>query len=182
MNEQILEQDIFDRLSRHAQRVLMKIGSSWDIFVGPAGSYVGSGAFKTLLDSDEPLTIHGICKHDHGCGRNGVKYSIIPMLKKFELVEITEGNNTAYKLNELGKEVISAMVETCSYCCESKICNNCNGVGTKYECSHWKHDDNDDLIVLNVHDCKDCNDDGMHFCGTCKGNGICQHCLEDDHG
>lgn len=177
MNEQILERDIFDRMSRRAQRVLMKIGSTWDILACPSGSYVQSGAFKTLLDSDEPLTIHAICKSD-GRGRNGVKYEIIPMLKRFELVEVTEGNHTTYKLNELGKEVISVMVETCSYCCESRICGTCYGVGTTHACAHWDYSH----VQLNVNDCKGCNDDGMRFCQNCKGDGICKSCLEDDHG
>lgn len=181
MNEQILEQDRYDQMSRHAQKVLMRIGSSWDMYASPSGSYVWSGAFKTLVDSDEPLTIHAICKSDQGCGRNGVKYAVIPMLKQFELVEVTQGNHTKYKLNELGKEVIAAMVETCSWCCESRICGTCYGVGTTHECGHWDYSGNGG-VQLNVNDCKGCNDDGIRFCQNCKGDGICQKCLEDDHG
>lgn len=181
MNEQILERDRYDQMSRHAQRVLMRIGSSWNFLAGPSGSYVHDGAFKTLVDSDEPLTIHAICKSD-GRGRNGVKYEIIPMLKKFELVEVTEGRHTSYKLNELGKEVIAAMVETCSYCCESRICPTCYGVGTTHECGHWDYTGAARPVQLYVNDCKGCNDDGMRFCGNCKGDGICKGCLEDDHG
>ena len=168
-----------NNISIPAQKVLIEIGLSWDIIIGPSGSYVHNTSLKKLLEAKQPISVNKMT--DSGRGRNGVIYSIIPMCKRYRLIDITDGNHQSYMLNDLGREVIEMMVSTCSYCNDTKLCRFCNGNGIRIDikCGHNDWNGNR-AIKKSSEECDKCDGNNL-FCYQCKTNpGVCDICGDDE--
>ena len=162
-------------LSRPAQDVLIKIALGWDIIIGPSGSYVHDTSLKKLLEAQQPISINKMT--NSGRGRNGVIYSIIPMCQKHRLIEIMgNGNHTKYLLNDLGREVIGAMLSTCSYCSGTKLCRFCrDGVQISNCCDHGDWNGNN-YEYKSPEACEECIN-GLMKCSACINEpGVCDRC------
>ena len=205
MSEQITteqEQAGFDRyieqMSHQAKYALINIGSIWPEIVGSSGSWVSKKMLMKALEQERPWTANKLTTK--GNGRNGIVYSLIPMLKDQDLVVInSEGTHTKYMLTEVGKEVLRAMVYSCGRCHTSRMCScedgyaHTNGYEVYNEsiqqCSHTeRHDcehcggtgeqDGGGRCWRCVDTCNDCDEDRNRYCYSCRGTQICQYCKD----
>ena len=201
MSEQITteqEQAGFDRyieqMSHQAKYALINIGSIWPEIVGSSGSWVSKRMLMKALEQERPWTANKLTTK--GNGRNGIVYSLIPMLKDQDLVVInSEGTHTKYMLTEIGKEVLNAMVYACSQCHTSRMCRcgdgyNRSTIGSQeiQKCTHIERQDCGFCGGTGEHDggrcwrcdetCNSCDEDRNKYCYSCRGTQICQYCKD----
>ena len=204
MSEQITteqEQAGFDRyieqMSHQAKNALISIGSTWPEIVGSSGSWVTKRTIMKALEQERPWTANKLT--NKGNGRNGIIYSLIPMLKDQDLVVVnSEGTHTKYMLTEVGKEVLRAMVYACGQCHTSRMCSCGDGYSrsngyqtgeqTIQKCSHILRQNCENCEGTGEHGggrcwrcsetCNDCDEDRNRYCYSCKGTQICQYCSD----
>ena len=199
MNEQIIAQTaeakydrMLEQMSAEAKNTLIKMGASWVDIVGSSGSWVSKRQLGKAMEQESPWTANKLT--DRGRGRNGVTWSLIPLLKSYNLVTVINGTHTRYMLNPIGKEVLSAMLYNCSFCNTTRECQCEDGLshhhdGTIQTCSHINRQDcqycdgsgrsNDgdyDCRRCTVGQCEYCDDQRNRYCYSCKGSMICNHC------
>ena len=182
-----LERDI----SQKSLIVLAKIGTEWNAIVGSSGSYVNTSTIINALNEEKPWSANKITGRRQG-GANGVKYSFIPLLLKYNLAEVVNGKNfTRYQLTTTGREVLVSMIINCSSCDNTRTCLQCGGTG-KYK--SWHNNDNDRFIWCrsgeyivdeqtytkptkeHIESCNMCDSDGHQICYSCHGNKKCTQC------
>ncbi len=194
------EQAGFDRyieqMSHQAKNALISIGSTWPEIVGSSGSWVSKRMLMKALEQERPWTANKLTTK--GNGRNGIVYSLIPMLKDQDLVVVnSEGTHTKYMLTEVGKEVLRAMVYACSRCHTSRMCS-CGDGYNRYtissqeiqQCSHTLRQDCEDCGGTGetargrcwgcVETCNACDEDRNKYCYNCRGTQICQYCKDPE--
>jgi hypothetical protein len=175
MSEQITiatMDDMINSLSREAQVILIKIGLTWESFVGSSGSWVSRTSLIKLAEMNEPWSANKLTTK--GQGRNGIIYSLVPLLKEYDLIRVIDGKNfTRYMLTETGKEIIRAMLFRCHQCNETRVCGKCNenlDIHNKpYPCSYTSHNI--------ISECQHCDENGMRLCWSCNGKQNCQYCI-----
>ena len=166
--------EMINSLSREAQVILIKIGLTWESFVGSSGSWVNRDSLIKLVKMNAPWSANKLT--NKGQGKNGIIYSLVPLLKEYDLVRVIDGKNfTRYMLTETGKEIIKAMLFRCYQCNETRECQRCiitePDVIRSIPCS-W---------VMNcnhvISECDGCDENGIKVCWSCKGNHTCQSCI-----
>jgi len=183
---------LLERMSMPAKLVLIKIGTEWVEVVGSSGSWVSKEMLGKALEQEAPWTANKIT--NKGRGRNGVVYSLIPLLKAFELVTIINGTHTRYMLNQTGKEVLNAMIFNCGRCRTTRLCSCGDGFSHHYTDNHVEqcgHIDREDCEYCNGtgnslsgdYDCRRCTlscqyCDGSRnrYCYECRGTKVCGQC------
>ena len=70
---------------------LAKIGATWKEYAGAFGSLVYNSIIIKMLKQDRPWSVNKLTFK--GQGRNGVVYTLLPMLKTYHLVEEVGGMN-----------------------------------------------------------------------------------------
>lgn len=169
-------------MSPEGQMALAKIGVTWKEYAGAFGSLVYNSIIIKMLKQDRPWSVNKLTFQ--GQGRNGVVYTLLPMLKTYHLVEEVGGKNySRYILNDTGKEVMRAMMHACSNCNQTRECSRCwkgldyhkddEGRMQSYEC-------NRSSTEHKIDECRHCNEFGHQLCYTCDGTNKCQYCVSDD--
>ena len=177
-----LEQMI-SSMSPEGQMALAKIGVTWKEYAGAFGSLVYNSIIVKMLKQDRPWSVNKLTFK--GQGRNGVVYTLLPMLKTYQLVEEVGGMNySRYMLNDTGKEVMRAMMHSCTACNQTRECSRCwqgleytkgeNGQLQGKECNSRVNENH------NIETCRNCNDFGHQLCYTCHGTNKCHYCVSDD--
>ena len=177
-----LEQMI-SSMSPEGQMALAKIGMTWKEYAGAFGSLVYNSVIVKMLKQDRPWSANKLT--ENGQGRNGIIYTLLPMLKTYQLVEEVGGMNySRYMLNDTGKEVMRAMMYSCTMCNQTRECSRCwQGVEQRkneegqmqgYECNSNRYENH------NIETCRNCNEFGHQLCYTCRGTNKCHYCVSDD--
>lgn len=176
---QTLEQMV-SSMSIEGQMTLAKIGLSWKDYAGEFGSLVYNSVLVKMLKEDMPWSVNKLTHK--GQGRNGVVYTLLPMLKKYELVEEIGGKNyTRYQLTDTGKEIMRGMLWTCSNCDQTRECSRCwQGLEYNendehqlqgYECNNSGYESHD------IRTCSRCDEFGKQLCYQCHGTKKCSYCV-----
>lgn len=177
-----LEQ-VISSMSPEGQMALAKIGATWKEYAGAFGSLVYNSIIIKMLKQDRPWSVNKLTFK--GQGRNGVVYTLLPMLKTHHLVEEVGGMSyKRYILTDTGKEIMRVMMYSCTMCDQTRECSRCwqglqyteDEVGRKQgiECSRNR------LSEHNTNECQYCNEFGHQLCYTCHGTNKCQYCISDD--
>lgn len=185
--ELTLEQ-VISRMSPEGQMALAKIGVTWKDYAGYFGSIVPHTVLIKMMKQNLPWSANKITQK--GQGRNGVLYTLLPMLKEQGLVEEVDGRNyTRYRLTNIGKEVIRSMLYACSSCHQTRECSHCwqglyytkddKGQRQPSECGSesWR---SYNAPEHKIDECEHCNEFGHRLCYTCKGTKTCHYCISDD--
>ena len=182
-----LERDV----SPQALIALAKIGSTWNVYVGSTGSYVNSSAIINALNETEPWSANKIAGRRQG-GANGVKWSLIPLLLKYNLATIVEGKKfTRYQLTDIGREVLVSMIINCPSCDNTRTCSQCVGTGrytrlygdeqTTTYCRTGQYDSTIQSYEVptkeHIDSCTSCDSEGYQICYSCGGNKKCNQCV-----
>ena len=177
-----LEQQMISSLSHEAVFAMLKISMTWPDIVGSSGSWVSKDQLRKMLRQERPWSANKLT--NNGCGRNGIIWSLIPMLKKNNLVIVHPGFHfTRYELTEVGTEVIRAMVWNCSNCNNTRECDFCNSGVSEYQCSHYSltFEEMKELTQEQMTErCATCNDEGKQICTRCRGTLICHSCIQEN--
>ena len=171
-------------MSPEGQMALAKIGATWKEYAGAFGSLVYNSIIIKMLKQDRPWSVNKLTFK--GQGRNGVVYTLLPMLKTYHLVEKVEGMRySRYMLNDIGKEVMRVMMYSCTVCNQSRECPRCwkglqytkddEGRMQSHKCNRTRN-----LEYHRIDECRYCNEFGHQLCYTCDGTNKCQHCISDD--
>lgn len=197
MNQVQTTDEMISELSNDAKIVLIKMGLDWKKMTGNSCSWVANELLESLLRIENSWTINSLQKFS-GCGRAGIEWGFMPSFKDFNLVvrdEEASGRYVHWKLSDVGREVLTIMLSSCTECNNTGICGVCNGEGTPTNaeaCNHrlWT-------------DCDECGADGKdsegdecwhcigpeQTCDTCNGTGYikCRSCCgysktSDDKG
>jgi len=176
-----LEQ-LITQMSPEGQMALAKIGVTWKDYAGYYGSLVPNDVLIRMLKQNLPWSANKITQQ--GQGRNGVLFTLLPMLKDQGLVEEVDGKNyTRYSLTNTGKEVMRAMLYVCTSCNQTRECSRC------WQGVEFDRDENGQVQGVVCRDtkpghdiktCEYCNEFGHQLCYSCQGKNICQHCISDD--
>jgi len=181
--DRYLERDV----SPQALIVLAKIGSQWNTFVGATGSYVNNSAIINALKETEPWSANKITGRRQG-GANGVKWSLIPLLLEHNIATIVMGKKfKRYQLTDIGREVLTSMIISCSSCDNTRICSPCDGKGryiscitdeTRY-CRSGNYDNNtyEKPTQEHIDSCTNCDSEGYQICYSCSGKKKCNQCI-----
>jgi len=172
-------------MSPEGQMTLAKIGVTWKEYAGAFGSMVYNSILIKMLKQDRPWSVNKLTHR--GQGRNGVVYTLLPMLKTYHLVEEVGGMRySRYILNDIGKEVMRVMMHSCSICNQTRECSRCwkglqyikddEGQMQSYECNRAIRYGTEHKID----ECRWCNAFGHQLCYTCNGENKCQYCVSDD--
>ena len=172
-------------MSPEGQMALAKIGATWKEYAGAFGSLVYNSIIIKMLKQDRPWSVNKLTFK--GQGRNGVVYTLLPMLKTYHLVEEVGGMNySRYILNDIGKEVMRVMMYSCTVCNQSRECPRC-WKGLQYtkddEGQMQSHECNRAIRYGTEHkidECRYCNEFGHQLCYTCDGTNKCNYCVSDD--
>lgn len=184
-------EELISRMSPEGQMTLAKIGVTWKEYAGYYGSIVTRDVLTKMIKQNLPWSANKITQNGHG--RNGVLYTLLPMLKEQELVEEVDGKNyTRYELTDIGKEVIRVMLYACTNCDQTRKCSRC-WQGLSYftddedniypsECGRAKSRLGGQNTGTNhiIDECEQCNEFGHQLCYTCHGTKTCQYCISDD--
>jgi len=184
-------EELISRMSPEGQMALAKIGVTWKEYAGYYGSLVPRDVLITMIKQNLPWSANKITQK--GQGRNGVIYTLLPMLKEQELVEEVDGRNyTRYTLTDTGKEVMRAMLYSCTSCDQTRECPHCwqglyyltddKGNKTPSQCSRARSrlGGQNTGADHKISDCNQCNEFGHRLCYSCKGTNKCQNCISDD--
>ena len=172
-------------MSPEGQMALAKIGATWKEYAGAFGSLVYNSIIIKMLKQDRPWSVNKLTFK--GQGRNGVVYTLLPMLKTYHLVEEVGGMNySRYILNDIGKEGMRVMMYSCSSCNQTRECSRC-WKGLQYtkddEGQMQSHECNRAIRYGTEHkidECRYCNEFGHQLCYTCDGTNKCNYCVSDD--
>lgn len=172
-------------MSPEGQMALAKIGASWKEYAGAFGSLVYNSIIIKMLKQDRPWSVNKLTFK--GQGRNGVVYTLLPMLKMYNLVEEVGGMSyKRYTINDTGKEVMRIMMHTCTVCDQTRECQRCwNGLQyTKDEEGQMQSfacmKAGSLFAEHNIDECQHCNEFGHQLCYTCSGTNRCRYCISDD--
>ena len=183
-----------EKMSMTSKIVMIKIGAEWSEVVGASGSWVSKTMLMKALEQERPWTANKLTQN--GNGRNGIVYSLIPMLKSHHLVIVNSvGTHTKYMLTDTGKEVLQAMVYSCAQCNTTRVCRCEDGYehyrGELEKCKHTLRQDcgtcegsgfrngMDSSRCWNcVEHCENCDDENNRFCYSCKGTSVCKSCKD----
>ena len=173
-----MEIDMIRSLSLEANFAMIKIALTWPNIVGSSGSWVSKSQLKTMLSQDRPWSANKLTFK--GQGRNGIVYSLIPMLKDNNLVVVHNNTNvTRYDLTEVGVEVIRAMIWNCEQCNNTRVCTLCTEGKSHYRCSHYAipYDERQQLNEdQQVERCTGCDEEGDQLCTRCEASTVCHYC------
>ena len=193
---------MISELSDDAKIVLIKMGIDWKNMTGNASSWVANELLVALLKIEHSWTINSLQKFSK-CGRAGIQWGFMPKFKEYNLVvqdEEASGRYVYWKLSNVGREVLTIILSSCTECENTGICSKCNGTGTPENadpCNHTvytdceecnadgKDEDGDECwhCIGPKKTCSDCNDTGYRKCGWCCGysrdeddKGKCTNC------
>ena len=189
--------EMISELSDDAKIVLIKMGIDWKNMTGNASSWVANELLVALLRVEHSWTINSLQKFS-GCGRAGIEWGFMPKFKEYNLIirdEEASGRFIHWKLSDVGREVLTIMLSSCTECGNTGVCSKCGGEGTPENadpCDHTVYTD-----------CEECDANGKdsdgdecwhcigptQTCDKCNGTGYkkCMWCCgysrdEDDKG
>ncbi|MBT5638172.1 MAG: hypothetical protein HOJ16_06385 [Candidatus Peribacter sp.] len=185
MNQVKTTDEMISELSDDAKIVLIKMGIDWKNMTGNASSWVANELLVALLRVEHSWTINSLQKFS-GCGRAGIEWGFMPKFKEYNLIirdEEASGRFIHWKLSDVGREVLTIMLSSCTECGNTGVCSKCGGEGTPENADPCDHTVYTDCEECDANTCDKCNGTGYKKCMWCCGysrdeddKGKCTYC------